>query len=193
MKNTIAVGGILGLKALTGDVPYIGSGNPWITYPRIAHGGAGLYSPHSLWGYDRNIFDGYYNSDHFDLYGNIFGGYGNLCSTPGRYGNICGGYGRYGNAGGIFGGHSKADRRYGNVGGIFGGYGNVGAVIGRHDNTDIYPLYQQYLYPRSLSVPSNFLTDPTKLLNSLTTTTKSPNPKSGRYYKGTGNPWLIQQ
>ncbi|VBB31708.1 unnamed protein product [Acanthocheilonema viteae] len=60
IESATAAGGIFGLKALTGNMPYIGFGNPWITYPRIAHGGAGLYSPYSLW-----------------RYGGISGGYGN--------------------------------------------------------------------------------------------------------------------
>ncbi|KAK6112909.1 putative integral membrane protein [Brugia pahangi] len=60
--STQALGGIFGLKALTGNMPYIGYGNPWITYPRVAYGGAGLYSPYSSWGYGGSsdgIFGGY--------------------------------------------------------------------------------------------------------------------------------------
>lgn len=38
IESSSAVGGIFGLKALTGDMPYVGFGNPWITYPRIAFG-----------------------------------------------------------------------------------------------------------------------------------------------------------
>uniref|UniRef100_A0AAF5PLD4 Uncharacterized protein n=1 Tax=Wuchereria bancrofti TaxID=6293 RepID=A0AAF5PLD4_WUCBA len=51
IESTQALGGIFGLKALTGNMPYIGYGNPWITYPRVAYGGAGLYSPYSSWEY----------------------------------------------------------------------------------------------------------------------------------------------
>ncbi|VDM21042.1 unnamed protein product [Wuchereria bancrofti] len=39
IESTQALGGIFGLKALTGNMPYIGYGNPWITYPRVAYGG----------------------------------------------------------------------------------------------------------------------------------------------------------
>lgn len=39
IESTTALGGIFGLKALTGNTPYTGLGNPWITYPRIANGG----------------------------------------------------------------------------------------------------------------------------------------------------------
>ncbi|VDO58162.1 unnamed protein product [Onchocerca flexuosa] len=155
IKNTIAVGGILGLKTLTGDMPYLGSGNSWINYPRIALGGASLYSSHPLWGHDHSILEGYYNPYH------VFNVYGNRGDT----------YGGHGNAGSIFGGYSNADSRflgYGNMGGIFNGYDNVGVVTSKYDNAGIYSPYQ------------------------LLTTTKSPNSKSNLYYKGRGNPWLIQ-
>ncbi|MCP9265087.1 hypothetical protein DINM_020287 [Dirofilaria immitis] len=71
IENTVSLGGILGLKALTGDMPYLGYGNPWITYPRIAYGQADLYYPYSLWGYNRGFWSGYGNRR------SIFGGYGN--------------------------------------------------------------------------------------------------------------------
>ncbi|VDK89182.1 unnamed protein product [Litomosoides sigmodontis] len=59
VESTTALGGIFGLKALTGNMPYIGSGNPWITYPRVAYGGANFYSPYSSWIYGSNILNGY--------------------------------------------------------------------------------------------------------------------------------------
>uniref|UniRef100_A0A0R3RRS0 DUF1619 domain-containing protein n=1 Tax=Elaeophora elaphi TaxID=1147741 RepID=A0A0R3RRS0_9BILA len=71
IKSTTALGGILGLKALTGNMPYFGFGNPWITLPRVAHGGANLYSPYSLWGYGssgRGIFGGYGNTGIYHSY-----------------------------------------------------------------------------------------------------------------------------
>ncbi|VDN51514.1 unnamed protein product [Dracunculus medinensis] len=51
-------GGLAELAAITGDVPYFDSGNPWITYPRIADGGGRFYKPYY---YDR--VSPYYTSD----------------------------------------------------------------------------------------------------------------------------------
>ncbi|KAM3727560.1 Pre-mRNA-processing factor [Dirofilaria immitis] len=128
IENTVSLGGILGLKALTGDMPYLGYGNPWITYPRIAYGQADLYYPYSLWGYNRGFWSG-----------------------------------------------------YGNRRSIFGGYGNAG----------IYYPYVQYSYD-SPSTSSSLIVPP-KLSYSLTNTPRSLNSNTGRYYKGTGNPWITQQ
>uniref|UniRef100_A0A915PZ33 Uncharacterized protein n=1 Tax=Setaria digitata TaxID=48799 RepID=A0A915PZ33_9BILA len=66
-ESTKAVGGIFGLKALTGDMPYFGFGNPWINYPRVAHGGAGHYFPTSSWDYS-NLFGGFGHTGAYNPY-----------------------------------------------------------------------------------------------------------------------------
>ncbi|CAG9531644.1 unnamed protein product, partial [Cercopithifilaria johnstoni] len=73
IESTTALGGIFALKALTGNMPYVGFGNPWITYPTVSYGGASIYSPYMSRGYGSNTFGRFGNTGIYYPYRQYFG------------------------------------------------------------------------------------------------------------------------
>uniref|UniRef100_A0A915AU21 Uncharacterized protein n=1 Tax=Parascaris univalens TaxID=6257 RepID=A0A915AU21_PARUN len=80
-----AAGGIAGLKELTDDMPYFGSGNRWDYFPQIADGGARTFSAF------YSDYGAYYPYQRYGGYRG-YGGYGGYGS--GLYGNYGGGFSR---------------------------------------------------------------------------------------------------